>query len=191
MKILKWGLGIIAFLGLLFLAAGFIKPSISYDSGITVDKPIKEAWAVMSDESKISQWMKDITKVEHVSGEKGKVGAVTNYTFVENGQESVVVETIKEIKDDEYIVMDFTVEGAMSMDYKINYSENNGKTDIKSSTTVKGDGMFMRSIMSFMTSTMKAQEDENLANLKKLINENTTDYFPAPVVEEMVEVVED
>lgn len=189
MKILKWILGIIALLALLFLAAGFITPSISYDSEITVDKPIKEAWAVMSDETKISQWLKGITKVEHVSGEKGKVGCVTKYTFVENGQESIVVETIKEIKDDEYIVMDFTMEGAMTMDYRINYSENNGKTDIKSSTIVKGDGMFMRSIMSFMTSTMKAQEDENLTNLQKLINENTTDYFPAPVVEETAEAV--
>ena len=190
MKFLKWALGVFVLLVILFLAAGFISPTISYDSSITVNKPIKESWAVMSDESKISQWLKGITKVEHVSGEKGKVGCVTKYTFVENGQESIVVETIKEIKDDEYIVMDFTMEGAMTMDYKINYSENDGKTDIKSSTIVKGDGMFMRSILSFMTSTMKAQEDENLSNLKKLINENTTDYFPAPVVEETTQVTE-
>ena len=145
----------------------------------------------MSDESKISQWLKGITKVEHVNGEKGKVGGVTKYTFVENGQESIVVETIKDIKDDEYIAMDFTMEGAMTMDYKVNYSDEGGKTKIKSFTTVEGDGMFMRSLMSFMTGTMKAQEDVNLGNLKKLINENTTDYFPEPVVEEVVEQIQE
>lgn len=190
MKYLKYSVAILATLFLIFLGRGFITPSISYESEIAVDKPIKEAWAVMSDESKIAQWLSGITKVEHVSGEKGKVGGVTKYTYVENGQESIVVETIKEINDDEYIVMDFTMEGAMSMDYRIDYSETDGKTDIKSSTTVRGDGMLMRSILSFMTNTMKAQEDENLANLKKLINKNTTDYFPAPVVEGTVEAIE-
>ena len=63
MKILKWIVGVVAILGLLFFAKGFITPTISYDSEIMVDKPIKEAWAVMSDEGKISQWLKGITKV--------------------------------------------------------------------------------------------------------------------------------
>ncbi len=59
--------------------------TISYSSEIIVDKSIKEAWAVMNDESKISQWLKGITDIEHVSGEKGAVGAVTKYTFKEIG----------------------------------------------------------------------------------------------------------
>lgn len=45
----------------------------------------------------------------------------------------------------------------------------------------------MRSILSFMTGTMQSQEDENLNNLKQVIESNTTDYFPAPVVETVVE----
>lgn len=190
MKYLKYFLGIIAILALIFIASGFITPSISYDSEITVDKPIKEAWAVMNDESKISQWLKGITKVEHVSGEKGAIGAVTKYTFIEDGQESIVLETIKEIRPGKGISMDFTMEGAMTMDYSVDFTEKDGKTHINSSTTAIGEGMFMRSMVSFLTSTMQSQEDENMGNLKKLINENTTDYFPAPIVETVEEVQE-
>lgn len=190
MKYLKYLLGIIALLILLFIGKGFLTPSISYESEITVDKPIKEAWAVMNDESKISEWLKDITNVEHVSGEKGTVGAVTKYTFDQDGQESIVVETMKAIRPNEHVAMDFEMEGVMNMDYKVDFSEEDGKTKIKSSTVTTGEGMFMRSMVSFMTNAMQTQEDENMGNLKKLIEENTTDYFPAPVVE-AVEVVEE
>ena len=145
----------------------------------------------MNDESKISQWLKGITKTEHVSGEKGTVGAVTKYTFVEDGHESVVLETIKSIRPQEHIAMDFVMEDVMDMDYKMDFVEKEGKTHIKSSTTVEGSGMFMRSMVSFMKGSMQAQEDENMNNLKKIIEENTTNYFPEPVVETVEEEEQD
>ena len=183
MKYLKYILGLIALLVVLFIGKGFLTPSLSYDSEIVVDKPAKEAWAVMNDESKIDQWLKGISKVEHVSGEKGKVGAVTRYTYLEDGQESVILETIKSIGPDEQINMDFEMEGVMNMDYTVKFVEKDGKTHIKSSTITEGQGMFMRSMVSFMKGTMQAQEDENMSNLKKLIEANTTNYFPTSVVE--------
>ncbi len=183
MKYLKYILGLIALLGVLFIAKGFLTPSITYSSEIVVDKPMKEVWAVMNDESKTSQWLKGIKKQEHISGEKGKVGAVTKYTFEENGEESIVMETIKALRPNEHIAMDFVMEGVMEMDYKMDTYIKDGKTHIKSSTIAKGIGLFMRSMVSFMTGTMQAQEDENMNNLKQLIEANTTDYFPTPVVE--------
>lgn len=187
MKYLKYPIAILATLFLVFLGRGFITPSISYGSEITVDKPIKEAWAVMNDESKISEWLKGITNVEHVSGEKGTVGAVTKYTFDDDGSESTVIETIKDIKPDKSIIMTFEMEGAMRMNYFVEFTEKEGGTHIKSNTTTIGEGIFMRSLVPFLEGTMKAQEDENMANLKNVINENTTNYFPAPVVEEVQE----
>lgn len=183
MKYLKYLLGLIALLGLLFLAKGFITPFVSYSSEIIVNKPAKEAWAVMNDESKLTQWLKGMKKMEHVSGEKGTVGAVTKYTYEEDGQESVILETMKAIRPNEHVAMDFVMEGVMMMDYKMDFSEKDGKTYLTSSTIAKGDGMFMRSMLSFMQSAMQTQEDENMNNLKKLIEKNTTNYFPAPVVE--------
>ena len=45
MKYLKYLLGIIALLGVLFIAKGFLTPTISYTSEIIVDKSPEEAWA--------------------------------------------------------------------------------------------------------------------------------------------------
>ena len=183
MKYLKYLLGIIALLAILFFGKGILSPSVSYSSEIIVDKPLKEAWAVMNDESKVTEWLKGITDIEHVSGEKGKVGAVTKYTFSEDGQESIIFETIKSIRPYEHIEMDFEMEGVMIMDYQVDFKEKQGKTHIKSSTTTKGEGLFMRSMVSFMKNSFQQQEDENMDNLKKLIEKNTTNYFSESVVE--------
>jgi uncharacterized protein YndB with AHSA1/START domain len=179
MKYLKYLLGLLLLLILLFIGKGILSPQITYGSEVTVNKPIEEAWAVMSDESKASQWLKGITEIEPISGKRGTVGAVTKYTFNDNGQESIVMETIKEIRPNEYMSMDFEMEGVMNMDYNINFSEKNGKTIVKSSTIAEGEGFIMRSLVSFMKGTMQAQEDENMNNLKSLIDGNTTNYFPA------------
>jgi len=180
---MKYLLGVIALIALLFIGKGILTPTISYTSEIIVDKPVEEAWAVMNDESKVDQWLKGVTKIEHVSGKKGTVGAVTKYTFVENGEESIIVETIKAIHPNEQVAMDFVMEGVMDMDFKFDFSEKDGKTHIKSSTTTKGSGLFMRSMISFMEGSFQAQEDENMVNLKKLIEDNTTNYFTSPVVD--------
>lgn len=187
MKYLKYILGIIVVLLLIVLIRGFLTPSISYDSQITVNKSIEESWAVMNDASKIDQWLKGITKMEHVSGTKGAVGAVTNYTFNDNGQESLITETITAISPNEYVTMDFVMEGVMDMNYRMDFSESGGSTTVKSSTTVKGIGILMQSMIPFMKGTMQEQEDENMNNLKVVINNNTTDYFPKPEVQESEE----
>lgn len=191
MKYLKYLLGLIALLALIFFGRGLMTPNVSYSTEITVDKPVAEAWAVMNDQSKTKDWLKDLTEIEHVSGERNTVGAVTRYTFEQNGESSTILETLKAFTENEHVAMDFDMEGVMHMDYQMNLSEENGKTRIQSATVTTGEGLFMRSMVSFMKGSMLAQENENLNNLKTLINTNTTDYFPepepAPVANEAVE----
>ena len=180
MKYLKYLLGLVVLIAVVFFGRGLLTPSISYTSEITVDQPIEIAWAVANDESKTTEWLKGLTAVEHVSGEKGTVGAVTKYTFSENGEESTIFETIKIVRPNEHVAMDFVMEGVMNMDYKMDFSEKDGKTHIKTSSVSTGEGIFMRAMLSWMGGGAKAQEDENLGNLRELINSNTTDYFPEP-----------
>ncbi|MGB0851245.1 MAG: SRPBCC family protein [Bacteroidia bacterium] len=190
MKFIKYLLILVVVAVVVFIGSGLLRPSQTYSSEITVEKSIEEAWAVMQDDSKTSQWLKSITDVKHVSGDKGKVGGVTEYTFTDDGQESKVLETITSVVPNEHIAMDFVMPDVMTMDYKMEISEKDGKTHIKSSTIAEGTGLFMQSMFSFMGSSLKAQEDENMNNLKEVIDNNTTDYFPVPEPIEEVEVVE-
>mgnify|MGYP001582062936 CR=1 FL=1 len=190
MKFIKYLLIFLVVAAVIFFGSGILRPQQNYSSEITVDKPLKEAWAVMQDENKTTQWLKSITDVKHISGENGTVGAVTEYIFNENGQESKVLETITSVNPYEQVKMDFDMKDVMTMDFTIDFSEVDGKTTIRSSTIAKGTGLFMQSMFSFMGGSMQAQEDENMGNLKTLIEANTTDYYPTPESAMDLEVTE-
>ena len=182
MKILKYLLGTIAILFLVFLLIGVAKPKLSYDCEILIEKSLAESWAVSQDESKLPEWLEGFQKVEHVSGTPGAVGAVSDVYFDNNGEVMKIRETITDIKPDESISMTFTSD-FMDMDYTLKMdTTDDGKTKISSSTTAQGNGMFSKSIIALIGGSIKAQEETNLASLKKTIEQNTTNYFS--VVEE-------
>ncbi len=185
MKLLKIILGIILLLFILFLLAGVFTPSISYTSEVTVNKPVKEAWAVMQDESKLSQWITGFVKSELVEGTAGQVGTVSNIYVSDSGKEMIMTETIKKIEPEKSMAMLFHMD-FMDMDYEMNLEPQGDKTVIKSSSNTTGNHILAKSMIALMKGGFKTQEDTNMNKLKKVIDENTTDYFPAPV-----EVMED
>ncbi len=182
MKFLKYLLYLILVLVVLFFAVGFIVPSVSYDSTVQVDKSAKEAWAVMSDPANMPKWLDGFLKTELVSGTENTVGAVSNVYFDNNGQEAVIEETVTSVTDYEELGMKFHMD-FMDMDYVMLFDEKDGKTTLTSRTTAKGNGMIAKSMVALMKGGMKKQEDTNLASLRDVINSNTKDYYPAPVVE--------
>ncbi|NNL82824.1 MAG: SRPBCC family protein [Winogradskyella sp.] len=175
MKILQYILGIIAFLVIAFFLLGLIKQDVNYDCEIMVDKPLAEAWAVSQDESKMADWLDGFQKVEPISGTQGTVGAVADVHFITDSKDMVIRETITDIKPNESIAMMFTSD-FMDMDYKLKMTAVDGKTKISSSTTAEGNGMFSKSLMAIMSGSIKTQEETNLANLKRTIENNTKEY---------------
>ena len=179
MKFLKYLLIIVALLAIIFFGKGLLTPQVSYESEIVVNKPVNEAWAIMSDESRISEWLPGIKKMELISGTENTVGAVSKIFFEENGEEMIMEETITAITPNEHMAMTFTMD-FMDMDYEMHLTDEDGKTRIKSNSNTTGNGIMAKSILSFMKSAMKKQEDTNMNNLKTVIENNTKNYFPEP-----------
>ncbi len=175
MNIVKYLLLIILVLVLIFFGNGLLTPSVDYESEVLVDKPVEEAWAVMQDETRITEWLKEIKRMEHVSGTPGTKGAVSKYYMDQDGEEIMMEETITAIQPNKHIAMTFTMD-FMDMDYEMNLTQKGDKTLIKSKSKTVGNGLFAKSILSFMPSTMKKQEEINLNNLKKVIENNTKQY---------------
>lgn len=183
MKILKTLLlFILGLLGLVLLL-GLLKPTVDYGHEIEVDKSIAEAWAVQQDYTKLNQWLKGFKSIDLISGEQGKVGS--KYKVVvspgEDQPDFEMIETILSIKENDHIDLTFDNE-MMIFDQKTSFAEKDGKTIIKTDSTVKGKGIMMRSmfaLMELLGGSFQAQEEENIEALKRVINENTTDYFPA------------
>ena len=171
MKYLKYILGVIAVLFIVFLLIGVIKPEISYDCETMVNKPLAESWEVSQDGTKLGEWLIGFQKTEQISGTPGTVGAVSDVYFVNDGAEMVIRETITEIVPNESISMTFASD-FMNMDYKLIMEEIDGKTKISSTTLTKGNGMFSKSIMALVSNSMIEQENTNLSNLKKVIEDN-------------------
>ena len=175
MKYLKYTLGVLAILVIGFLLTGLIKNELSYDCEIMVDRSLTESWAVSQDEGKMADWLDGFQKIEYVSGSPGTVGAVSDVYFTNDGQEMTIRETITEIVPNQSVSMTFTSD-FMDMDYKLTMKSINGKTKIRTSTTCIGNGMFSKSLLAVMGNSIKDQEETNLSNLKKTIEENSKNY---------------
>jgi len=190
MKYLKYLLILIVVLVLVFIGKGFFTSSIAYKNEVVVNKPANESWAVMSDEANLPKWLKGFKKTELIKGTANTVGAVSKVFVEENGREMIMEETITAIKPNEHLAMTFTMD-FMDMQYEIFFKENDGKTTINSKSTVSGNGILYKSMVSFMQGSMKEQEEENLKSLKKIIEENTKNYFPKAAVIDTLNVSEE
>lgn len=177
MQYLYYTLGIIALLIIIFLLIGFIKPHISYNCEIIVNKPIEECGYVAQDEERMSEWLDGFVKIEHVSGTPKTVGNVSNVYFTNNGKEMVVKRTITAIKSFEYM-KSVSENDFMTMEYYVEMTAIGEKTKISSNTTVKGNGIFAKSLMVFMGGSLKKQEKTNLVKLKNTIEANRKKYLP-------------
>lgn len=176
MKYLKYILGGLAILIVGFSLLGLIRSELAYVCETTANKSKAESWAVIQDQDKMSEWLAGFQKIEHVSGTAGSIGAVSNIYFEIDGQEMTIQETITDIVPDESISMSYTSD-FMNMDYKLIMTSIDGKTKISTSTTAIGNGVVSKSIMALMGNSFKEQEETNLSNLKKTINQNTKNYF--------------
>lgn len=180
MKFLKYFLYLILGLVVVFFAIGFLKPSVSYGHEITVNKPIKEAWAVQQDATKYDQWLEGFKSIDLISGEKGKVGSI--YKVVVKPEEDQpdfeMIETLVAKKDFESIQLSFDSD-MMLFEQTTSFSEVDGKTKIKTDSKVSGKGMVMRSMFALMElfgGSFQAQEVKNIEALKQVIEENQTNY---------------
>lgn len=168
MKILKYLLIILALLSAVFFGNGLITSEIYYESSVVVNAPVTTSWDVMSDSDRISEWLTSIDRIEVQHGGENQVGTISHIYVVENGEEMMMEETITAVTPYELMAMTFTMD-FMDMDYEMTMKEVDGQTHIHTKTTTKGNGLFAKSILSFMISAMEAQEVENLGKLKSVI----------------------
>ena len=148
MKYLKYILIGIILLVVVFFGRGLITSSIEYDGEVVINKPAKECWAVMSDASRISEWLPSIQKMELVSGEPQTVGAVSTIYVSENGNEMTMQETITEVVDNERMAMTYTMD-FMNMVYEMNLKEVDGQTTITTHSVTEGNGLFPKAMVAW------------------------------------------
>ena len=190
MKFLKYLLITIVVLVLAFFSLVLIYPVVDYGSEIVVSKSIEEAWAVSEDQSKYHLWLEGFQSMELIEGEFG-----SKYKVIVNPGEGQpdfeMIETLISREDYDHINMHFDSD-MMDFEQLITFSETEEGVSIKTESKVIGKGMMMQSMFAMMEKMGGAftmQETKNQNALKKVIEENTTDYYPV-VAEEPISEVE-
>ena len=145
---------------------GWMNPSISYESSVEINKPREVVWNYFSDESKMSEWLTGFQKIENISGNKNEVGSKWRLTFVENGSEVVMTETVKDFKAPERFSMLLDHE-IMSNDVAVTLTEKDGKTIMTQKETVVGKNFFWRTMFAVIKSSFSARSLEALNLIKR------------------------
>ena len=173
---------------LLFFAVGLFNPSIQYGHETTVEKPVEEVWAIVQDESKYDQWLEGYQGMELIEGRQNEVGS--KYKVVvdpgEGQAEFEMIQTLKALEEFNQVHLHYDSD-FMDMDQHYTFSESNGQTTFSTQADVRPKGMMMRSmfaLMEMLSGSFTAQETKNIEALKKVIEANTTDYYPIPAVAE-------
>ncbi len=180
MVILKYIIYIILTFVFLFILAGLLTSTIHYGHEVTINKPIREVWAVHQDPTKLGKWIKGFESIDLINGAQGEIRS-TYKVLVNPGEGQLIFEMIQTIdskKEFDHIGLSFDSE-MMVFDQKTTFLEVDGKTVLKTQSEVSGKGIIMRSmfaVMDLFSNSFKKQEVENIENLKKLIEANTTIY---------------
>ncbi len=168
MKVVRILVGIIGLLLLIFLGMSIIGPKINYNNEITINAPKEKVWQIMNDTDKGGEWLEGLKKVETVKEVPGNVGRILKMTYENKENTTVIKETTTEFKENESIAFHMEAEIFYNA-YRMDLTEENGQTKVRSCSNVKGKGFFFRGMIPMMKSIFKQEDMKIMENLKKVV----------------------
>ncbi len=154
-----------------FFAPAFLKPVLTNESRVTIDKLREEAWKKFMQTENMDKWLIGFKSIELVSGEQGAVGSKYKIVIEENGQRMEAFETVKEVVENERFAFELASD-MVSDDIIVTFTDKGDATEVVQSETIKGKGILWRALFYWMQSSMSQRSQDNLNNLKKYIEEN-------------------
>ncbi len=172
MRILKW-LGLLLLVLVVgFLAAGLIRPNVSYENKVTVNAPVERAYSVFVDESNMDKWMPTLQRIENISGAPLEVGSKWKLIFEEEGETIEVLEEMTAIDANERFAFNLETEPFLgTVDIRFTAIDS-ATSEIKAVTTMDGKNLIWKSLLALSKSMMETRSQEQYEMLKKAIEAN-------------------
>lgn len=166
-RILRFVLPILIIL-ILFFSIGLIKPLVSYENEVFIERPVDKSFMVFTDVNKMGEWITGFKKMEMIKGMPTLPGSLIRMTMEINGKEIMVTEEVVEFKWNK--IFSFRLyHKSMTIDCEYTFVSSEMNSEIHSNMTVKGKNLFWRSVNLFMKGKMKKQNQDDLDKLKALI----------------------
>ncbi|WP_101447846.1 SRPBCC family protein [Aquimarina sp. MAR_2010_214] len=143
---------------------------MEYELDIEIKIPINQIVEKFNNEENIKHWQKGFVSMEHISGEKGKAGAISKLTYKMGKQEVEMIETITLLDLPESFHLTFDTKNAYNI--QENYFEelSNGNTKWISKNEFKFSG-FMKIMRFLIPGSFKKQSYTYMEDFKAFAEE--------------------
>ena len=166
-RVLQFVLPILIML-ILFFSIGLIKPTVSYENEVMIERPVDKSFMVFTDVSKMGEWLTGFKKMERIKGLPTLPGSLIRMTMEMNGKEISVTQEVIDFKWNKLFSFRLHHE-SMTIDCEYTFVSSEMNSEIHSIMIVEGKNLFWRSINLFIKRKMKKQNQDDLDKLKALI----------------------
>lgn len=166
MKAIKIILGIIIVLSLIFFSTGLIVKEITYTTTVTVDKPLKDTFAIFNDTTNLRHWIPELKSIESLEEKPGKVGSRYKMVVTDgSGEEIIMEEKVLAYIENEKVTLYFDAQGMLKTD-DYTFTSKGDKTIITNNSTCKSDSYIFGCMMPYFKGTFKNIDQGYLNNFK-------------------------
>ncbi|MFI5164275.1 MAG: SRPBCC family protein [Bacteroidia bacterium] len=152
---------------IIFFSIGIIFPSISFESKITVNKPVETSFAVFTNPFKLSDWVTGLKGIGWISGAQHGVGSKWKFLVTKFGRDYELIQTMKVYKENELFVSNSDNE-LFSDDVEVKFISKGTSTEIIATSHFSGKNIFWRSVFVFARPFLQKDDQAMYDKLKEV-----------------------
>jgi len=153
---------------IIFFSAGICCPTISYESKVTVNKPVETSFGVFTNAFKLFDWVTDLKGIGWISGSQNEVGSKWKFIVTQNGTDYELIQTMKAFKQNELFVTNADNK-LFTNDVEVKFISKGTSTEIIATSNLKGKNIFWRSVFVFARFYLNGNDQKMYDKLKEVI----------------------
>ncbi len=133
-----------------------------------IDASVDTVWAAFDDPGNMPRWQQNLESFNHISGEPGQPGAMSELKYDEKGKEIVLRETITERREPNFLagVYDSPMGKTLIVNHFEAVNENSTRWTSWSNFTFKG---FMKILSLFVSGIIRKRTEADMQRFKLMV----------------------
>lgn len=165
MRAVKIIVGLILVLSLAFFGTGLVIKENNYSVEVNINKPLPETFKIFCNQKLMTQWVPEVTKVEIIQENPGRIGSEYRITMDNNGEIVTMKEKVLAFVENQKITQFFDQEGVLKTNDFTFQSEGN-QTKIVLNATYEGETYILNCVFPYFKGTFKNLDQTQLENFK-------------------------
>jgi hypothetical protein len=150
-----------------FFGIGLIIPSYEYQSFIEVNATPEKCWAIYHDTNRMNEWLKGFESLTLKNGDSLAAGSTYEIVVTDDGHRMVMNEKIIDVTAPTRVSYELTND-VLKSEFSFSF-EGTTSTRITSKYKITGNNILWKSILFLSKSYMTSSGQEQLEELKKII----------------------